>query len=150
MIVESIATCEKYFALNEKFKKAFDFLKKTPEDLTEGRYEISGDDIYAVVQSYVTKKEEECVFEGHRKYIDVQYMVSGKEFMEITDLSCVKSAVEYDGVKDLELFSTDEICHRIVMEPGKFAIFFPNDIHKGAIMYTDPSAIKKIIVKVRV
>ena len=150
MIVDNIVNCEKYYGVNDKFKKAFEFLKKAPSDLPAGRHEISGDEIYAVVQSYVTKKEEECICEGHRKYIDVQYMVLGNEFMKITDISSVKSEVVYDENKDLELFSNGEACDKIVMSPGKFAIFFPNDIHKGAIMYTNPSAIKKIIVKVRV
>ena len=150
MIVDNIVNCEKYYGVNDKFKKAFEFLAKAPSDLPAGRHEISGDEIFAVVQSYVTKNEEECICEGHRKYIDVQYMVSGNEFMKITDISSVKSEVMYDENKDLEIFSTGDTCDKIAMTPGKFAIFFPNDIHKGAIMYTNPSAIKKIIVKVRV
>ena len=150
MIVDNIVNCEKYCGVNDKFEKAFAFLKNAPADLPAGRHEISGDEIFAVVQSYITKNEDECICEGHRKYIDVQYMVSGNEFMKITDISSVKSEVAYDQNKYLEIFSNGEACDQVVMTPGKFAVFFPNDIHKGAIMYTNPSEIRKIIVKVRV
>jgi len=54
--------------------KALDFLKS--EDATalvDGKVEIDGDRVYAMVLSYDSRVEDDGpTFEAHRKYIDIQ------------------------------------------------------------------------------
>ena len=57
---------------------AFNFLTKNDFSKMEaGKYEIDKSDIYALVQSYETKVKEKGSWEGHRRYLDIQYMVEG-------------------------------------------------------------------------
>ena len=71
MIFDHIENAENYYGVHKNFKKAFEFIKKAlKEDLPEGKYEISGEELFASVQEYNTKKEEECKGETHKKYIN--------------------------------------------------------------------------------
>lgn len=149
MIIGNIKDCERYYGINDKFKKAFDFLKNISADIEIGKHIIDGDDIYASVMTYTTKEEKDCVIEAHRKYIDVQCMLSGSEIMEITDISKLKSSVPYNEETDVEFFAEGDGGERIIMEPGKFGIFYPEDLHKGAIMKGTPETVKKVVVKIK-
>ena len=64
----------------EPFQKAFDFLKNSDlEHMEVGRYEIDGDDIYAMIQKQTTAAPENKKAESHYKYIDIQYLIRGEE-----------------------------------------------------------------------
>ena len=68
-----------YFKNKERWDKAFTFLKNSDLSKLEiKRYDIDGDNLYAPVSEYLTKNEEDAKFEAHQKYIDIQYVVSGK------------------------------------------------------------------------
>ena len=34
-----------------------------------GKYEIKGDEVFAILQSYDTKEEADCKLEAHKKYV---------------------------------------------------------------------------------
>ena len=71
MVFDSIKNCELYYGVHKNFEKAFDFIKKaTAENLPVGKYELDGKDLYASVQEYTSKTEQESKFEGHRNYIE--------------------------------------------------------------------------------
>ena len=65
---------------------AYNFLKDfSGDNFKDGRYDIS-DGIYANICSYETKTRGNTMFEAHRKYIDIQYMLYGslkKKYMQI-------------------------------------------------------------------
>ncbi|WP_369461599.1 YhcH/YjgK/YiaL family protein [Thermoclostridium stercorarium] len=65
-----------------RFQKAFRFIREFHQNEKEdGRYEIDGNDVYALVQSYTTLPSDQCKWESHDKYIDIQYIVRGKEII---------------------------------------------------------------------
>ena len=66
--------------------------------------EIDGTKIYASVSEYTTKEYEDAKFEGHRKYIDIQYIVSGTESIEMADISKVTANTDYNENKDIEFY----------------------------------------------
>ena len=67
MLTTTIDHAEKYNYLGERFRKAFAFLRDTDFSvLSEGKVEIDGENIFAEVQEYVTKPENECRFESHK------------------------------------------------------------------------------------
>ncbi len=151
MIVDNIRNCEKYTTLNPKFQTAFEFIKKaTNENLPLGRYEFENGD-YAFIQEYVTKDEEDCIFEGHRKYIDIQYIISGVEVIKVADISKTTTKTDYDGEKDVQFFENCERAATTVIDEGEYGIFFPYDIHKpGMSLGGNKAPLKKIVVKVKV
>ncbi|MBK7541977.1 MAG: YhcH/YjgK/YiaL family protein [Candidatus Competibacteraceae bacterium] len=43
--------------------------------LAEGRHELAGDALFALVQDYHTKPQSEGFWEAHRRYTDLQFIV---------------------------------------------------------------------------
>lgn len=152
MIVDNLSNSKKYYVLSEKFEKAFEFIKKaTEENLHIGKYEIDGTEVYGLVQEYETKTEEQGKFEGHRKYIDIQYMISGIERIEVIDISKAKANTEYNDEKDIEFYDNNEKTGNVVLEAGEYAILYPNDIHKPGMTFgAKATNVRKIVVKVKI
>lgn len=151
MIVDTIENCRKYFETHCGFQKSFEFIKKaTEENLPAGKYDIDGDNVFASVQEYTSNYEQDGMFEGHRRYIDIQYIVSGIEVMEVMNISKAKVKTQYDTVKDIEFFENNKKADKLVLETGEYGIFFPSDIHKPGLCFEgSPDTVKKIIVKVK-
>ncbi len=151
MIADSLNNCEKYFGSHKNFEKSFGFIKKaTEENLPVGRYEIDGDEVFAFIQEYTSNYEENGKFEGHRKYIDIQYILSGIEVMDVVNISKATASVDYDAQKDIGFFVNNEKAARLVLESGEYGVFFPSDIHRPGLCFEgNPAPVKKIVVKVK-
>ena len=88
MVIDKIENSKLYVSLSEKIAKAFAYINKTDlSQLALGKYEIDNNDIFAFVQEYDTKDKSECKLEGHSKYIDIQYIISGVELIGVTSLT---------------------------------------------------------------
>ena len=150
MIFDTFKNKELYYCVNENFKKAFDFIEKAvSQNLAVGKYEIDSDKVYASVQEYETKDYDVAKFEGHRKYIDIQYIISGTECMEVIDISKAKSNTEYNETKDVIFFENNDFSKKCVVQDEEFVIFFTHDIHKPGVAFKNKkSNVKKIVVKV--
>lgn len=150
MIYDRLKNCEKYYVFGENFKKAFEFLKNTDlNSLKEGTYEILGEDVYANVQNIKPKSPDDKKWEVHRKYADIQYVISGKEKMGygiLDDFS--KITVPYDSQKDVE-FLEGEKFNFIDVSEGDFVIFFQSDVHAPMLQVNNCTEVKKVIVKIR-
>ncbi|HLP72845.1 MAG TPA: YhcH/YjgK/YiaL family protein [Bacteroidales bacterium] len=140
-----------YFKNKERWDKAFKFLSL--HDLTKlevKRIDIDGNNLYATVTEYLSKNEGEGKFEVHRKYADIQYVISGLEQIGIAPLSAKKETVTpYDETKDIEFMTVaDSAYHKAT--PGNFFIFFPSEIHKpGMKADSIQTQVKKVVVKVK-
>lgn len=152
MIFDNIKNCEMYYGVNPKFKKAFEFIEKAvKENLETGKYEISGKEIYASIQSYDSKLKDNAKFEGHKNYIDIQYIVEGREMMGTLEISKAVIKGEYNPEKDVMFYEDSEIASYCITEQGDFCIFYPHDIHcPGVSLNNMPSGVKKIVVKVHI
>lgn len=150
MIVDKITNFALYTALHENLPKAFDFIKRAlEENLPAGRYEIEGDALYASVQEYETHAAEEAKFEGHRRYIDLQFVVSGTESIDVIDIEKAETVAEYDPAIEAAFYHAKQTPHSCTLSDGDFAILFPHDLHSPGI-HADgaPCKMKKIIVKI--
>ena len=73
-------------------------------DLAPGRHEIDGEEVYASVQRHFTKPVAERQYESHRKYIDIQYIHTGREIMYWAPLPLLtKVTMPYDEKGDAGL-----------------------------------------------
>ena len=150
MIFDNMKNCALYYGANKNFEKAFDFIKyAVSENLPVGKYELDSTQVYASVQEYETKLPENGKFEGHRNYIDIQYVVSGAEAIDVMDVGKAVAKTEYDPVKDFQLYENSENCNKCAIEAGEYGIFFPHDIHKPGMAYGEIAPVKKIVVKVK-
>jgi YhcH/YjgK/YiaL family protein len=140
-----------YFLNKDRWDKAFKFLKDSDLSKLElKRYDIDGDYLFATVSEYLTKNEETTNFEAHRKYIDIQYVIMGKEIMNIAPLSTVKDIViSYDDSKDIEFVTVDKVVNHLAT-PGRLFIFFPDDAHRPGLKDEVSSQVRKIVIKLKI
>ena len=146
MIIDTLANLEFYKGLNEQLYEGLKFLKETDVTaLPVGRYEIDGDAVFALVQAYETHLPEECRWEAHYTYTDIQYVVEGSERMGWKTLDGVVKTE--DRPEDDVYFFESEGDH-FVLHAGQFAVFTPQDAHRPGMAVDEPAPIKKIVVKV--
>ena len=152
MLTTNLLLAEQYDYLSDKFKKAFAFLRETDlASLPVGNVPIDGEEVYANVQSYTTMTVEECPFESHRAYFDLQYVVEGEESFGYEPLNNLTPSMEYDSERDLILYEEPSESGAIILKAGDFAIVPPEDGHAPRRMTKKgPCQVKKIVVKVRV
>ena len=149
MIVDKIENSDLYKNLSEKIKKSFDYIKQTNlKNLKSGRYDIDGDNIFALISEYQTKTESEGKLEAHRKYIDVQYVIEGEELMGYAPLGNQQTLEPYKEENDIVFFRGDKLFIKVAK--GMFAIFFPEDVHMPGIQVRKKSPVKKLVIKVKV
>jgi biofilm protein TabA len=140
-----------YFRNRERWNQAFLFLKNNDLSKFEvKRYDIDGDNLYAAVNEYITKNKENADFEAHKKYIDIQYIISGKEFIGVAPMAMKKEIlVPYDATKDIEFFTVTDGAEYNAL-PDRFFIFFPSDAHRPNLKDKENSLVRKVVVKVKV
>ena len=134
--------------LVSRLQAGFNYLQQT--DLTNtpaGTVQIDGDRVFAMIQEYNTKPRAQGFWESHRKYIDIQYVVSGTEHMGYANLAQL-TAGPYDESKDL-------IVHEgsgsfVLLPAGMFTLLFPEDAHMPQIAVDSPHPVKKVVIKVAV
>ena len=150
MIIDNIKNYKRYTSLHKNFQAAFDFIQKAlKENLSAGKYEIDGEALFAVVQEYETHPAEGAKFEGHRRYIDLQFIASGRERMDVIDASKAETITEYDAAIEAGFFMPKDTPWSGVLTDGDFAIFMPWDLHSPGLRADGvPCRVKKIIVKI--
>ncbi len=148
MIIDSFPGLERYYSINPGFEKAFKFLRQQElEDLAEGRHEIDGNNVYALVTEKPGKDAEDAKLEVHDAYIDIQILVKGQEAMGYLDRRfCEEVHTPYNAEKDIAFYKEEPEVY-FTLEPGNMAIFFPHDAHAPMI---GEGLIRKIVVKVKI
>ena len=149
MIIDVLQNSFLYEGLNEKFRKAFKYLDETDfTALEKGKYEVEGENIFAIVNEYETKDKHECEAEAHKKHIDIQYVVKGTEMFGYVPLTTQKPIVDYDETNDVALYKED--VSYLKLEAGMFIVFFPTDIHQPEVREFEPVTVKKVVVKIKI
>jgi biofilm protein TabA len=133
-------------------RRAFEFLRgRDLLQLPEGRVEIDGDRVFALIQRYETVRTDAPKFEYHRKYIDVQFIARGEEIIGWAPAERMRVTAAYDAGKDI-CFGTiaERMWTPVHLQAGQLMVLWPEDAHapKGAAGV--PSSAMKIVVKVAV
>jgi YhcH/YjgK/YiaL family protein len=117
--------------------------------MADGRYDIDGDDVFALVQSYDTVPLSEKKYESHRVYADIQYIAEGSEIIYYAPTDELVPTMAYDAAWDCILYTDPAAATPLLMEPGRFAIFYARDGHKPGCVHNTASRMKKVVIKVR-
>lgn len=149
MILDRIENASMYASINANLQKGFDFLTQ-PDliSLVNGRHDIEGNEVFALVSEYDSKEHADCRLEAHRTYTDIQYIVSGREAIGYASLGAQEILVEFNADKDIVFFTGDTT--PLNLEAGMFAVFFPQDVHRPCMQINGPEKVKKIVVKVKI
>ena len=146
MILDSILNADRYKNFGRVYE-ALSFLQKNDfTNVAPGRYSLDGDDLYYMVQEYETEMERESA-EAHKKYIDIQLLISGEEVIEWAPLEIEKEVIEENPEKDYTFFKCN--AQRQIFKNGQFMIFYPEDIHKPCVAVKNPTKCKKVVVKIK-
>ena len=148
MIVDTLDRAPLYEPLHPRFKAAFDFLRDTDLlALPPGRTEIDGDNLFALTQSYETQPIQGGTLEAHRKYIDIQVVISGEEYIGYAPLADQPPVDAFDTEKDIGFYQGGGSFIRI--SAGMFAVFYPPDAHLPGRHIETPAHVKKVVLKVK-
>ena len=149
--IDKKALAISWFKNKERWNSAFAFLKNTDlSKLDLKRQDIDGNNLYVSVTEYNTKDEKETRFEAHRKYIDIQYVVSGKEMIGVAPLASKDTVLqEYDAAKDIEYMKVKEK-KLLLATPENFFIFFPENAHMPSVKADSVTPVRKVVIKVLV
>ena len=150
MIIGMIKDAARYEVLSGRIAEALKWLQTVDTDvLQEGKNPIRGEDIFCSVHFYDTTGADSRPWEGHRKYIDIHFIIKGEEIIGISPIDAMQIKKDYDAQTDfIEFEGTAQ--QQILLKEGMFLIAFPEDIHKTALQVVpgQACAVKKGIIKV--
>lgn len=135
----------------EGLEEAFQFLEKAEtKSLPEGKHLLQGEDMFASVAFPTTQPAEERKYEAHKKYIDVQFLYSGTEAIRVTPIQGLTVATPFDVQKDIVFYEHNRNFETVVLRPGRFAVFFPEDAHMPLCQQEGIQKLHKVVVKISV
>ena len=135
--------------IKELCTSAYDFIVNKAEGAAVGKYDLENG-VYVSVQEYTTKARSEAKYEAHKKFIDIQMILSGKELIAVSPIEKMTISDEYNEEKDFMLFHHNDECTDYVLEAGDFLILYPQDVHMPGVCVNEKSPVRKIVVKVPV
>lgn len=137
----------------EVIRKALFFLHEHDfNSMDDGVYPIDGKKSYAILQRYTTRPSESAKPEAHRQYVDIQYLVEGREELGWCPLNPeLREHTKYDIDKDIIFYERLVPGSSVILEEGSFAVLYPADVHRpcGAV-HGDPMPVTKVVVKIAV
>ena len=147
---------------DSKFEKAFLYIQKL-QDKNSNEYKsisntkvdecnkiVLNENCFILEQSYITKDKENCLFESHKKYIDIQYMFEGDEIMEVENVNNLEVASAYDEKLDYAKHFQSTSSSILKIKETEMAIFYPNDAHMPCIKIDKNKKIIKAVFKILV
>ena len=149
-VKDSLARIGDYAKLGPQFAKAVEFLqRKDLMRLPNGRYELDGENAYAMVQEATLKPWGTGRPEVHREYFDIQLPLSGEETIGVGRFDPAVPG-DFDGEKDIGFYDDAQV-EPLTLRPGEFAILFPETCAHAPCCSEDAAGmmIRKIVVKVR-
>lgn len=131
---------------------ALKFLRTCPDNQPDGTVEIDGRNVFAIIQSYETKNEHDAPrFEAHRKYIDIQFLLSGRELMGWAPISALTVTEPYNSEKDILFGTVPDASNSFTSFTARQAIvLFPSDAHAPGLAQSAPQPVKKVVIKMLV
>ncbi len=113
------------------------------------QYSIDGNEVFAIVQEYITRERKEIKWEAHRNYIDVQFISGGKESIGYAPIEELTLTEDYSGHNDIAFYNGPENFTNISLSEGMFAILFPGEGHLPCCINEVATNVKKIVFKIK-
>lgn len=151
MILDNLSQAKLYTPLSPHYEKSFAWLRKFDGKLKDARYDIDGDKAYAMVQRYSTQPLSKLKMESHRKYIDLQYVHSGKETILWSPIEMLPDVtMQYEAEGDAALYKVVPTATPLRLGPGQFTLLYPADGHAPRGEWDGPSDVVKVVIKIAV
>ena len=126
MIIDHLHHAQQFHVLGIGIRAGLDFLARPDlSTLEKGRYDLpNSGGSYAVVQEHETRLRAQAKWEAHRKMLDLQFMIRGRELMGYADISKLNMGEYHDD---------DDYClgegegEWLQLDGQRFMILFPQD-----------------------
>lgn len=149
MVTDRLANADLYRSLSPRIAAALKYVESTDfAGLADGRYDVDGDNVFALVQRYSSKPLAEGRWEAHRQHIDLQLVVSGLEQIGYVSIDQL-IAEPYDEDRDLTWLSGDA-GQWIMVPAGHFMLLWPGDAHMPQVQVGKSNEVLKVVVKIKV
>ena len=145
MILDVISNLENYRQLFPRFEAYQEYLTKMNE-LLEGKYDLGEGEFFSIM-SGETRELESAQYEFHQKYLDLQIMLEGSEFMQWQNLDKVDQ-LNFDAESDIGFGTGPGTL--IEIPQNSFYIVYPQDAHMPGLHVEEPAQFKKAVFKVKV
>ena len=145
MIVCPWKDIKKYAALLPGIEEAFDAVNALTEYENKKTYPLSNDNRFFVA-AQSTKPVD--VAEAHRNYLDIQYIVKGKEVVGWADLDACRIQGEFNEAKDIGKYEGP--FEYLTINEGICYVAFPEDAHMPGRHLDVPNDFVKVVVKLKV
>ncbi len=116
--------------------------------LESGRYPVADSETFILIQRYTSRNRAQSVWESHRKFIDVQYVVAGEELMGYQTIDALSVSKPYDAASDAALYTGEGLM--VHAGAGTVALFFPQDGHMPGVAVSTGVPILKVVAKLPV
>lgn len=141
---------DRNFDIKDRIYNAIDFVSQIDiSNVSMGKH-IIDDKSFFIVQEYTTKNIENCRLESHKKYVDVQWIVKGKEKIAISALNDLIIEEQYDAETDVAFWKAPNHMQECVLCDGSYVILYPHDGHMPCIEVGGPQRVKKIVIKIKI
>lgn len=128
--------------------EVWQWIDRKASQIPDGIYPLRGDDLFVNVHGYTTLPPTEARFESHRRYVDLQYMIEGQEYIDCHPTGPLSADGSYDEDKDLLFHRPAQPQISLPMTPGAFAVFYPEDAHRPKVHMDTPAPLRKLVVKI--
>lgn len=147
MIVDRLENISRYKGLYPSLDLALNYIQDHLVEMPD-HVELDGDQVYGNNFTYETLPDQDCFFEAHRQFADIQIIRQGRERIAVSPvdrLTAYESHPERDfwALKGEEYFSLN-------LDPGLFLIVLPGDAHKLKMQVEGAEQVTKTVFKVRV
>ena len=153
MIVGTLDSIQTQIVQRPSIMAALAYLQELDlETIQDGRYEVQDDRIFSIIQSYLTEMTADSVeVEGHRKYIDVYWMLAGSDQFGWIPTNKLEDLPKYDADKDVwKKVVKAPMLSYITLTQDDVAVLFPEDAHVAQLAVKEPATARKVILKVAV
>ncbi len=146
MIFDRLEIQNRYASVGANIAAGLAFLQRRNFIMeTVHRIDLDGDALYVLIQEFDSKPAEQGVWEAHRRYIDIHYLVSGRERILYAPLSRMTIG---DYVPEKDFLPLTGAGMALDLVPGDFAIFFPGEPHMPGLAAEQAGVVKKVVVKI--
>ncbi len=151
MIYDNLSNIDLYKGLSTDIYTGLLFLNQVKSDIENGTYLLNSK-VKAIVSEYETTKVNECGYEAHKRFIDIQCVLKGEERVACLPIERLKETKPYSEEIDAAFYIADVNIQPLYLslQPGYFAIFFPQDGHMPQLCVDEPRLVKKVVVKVEI
>ena len=136
--------------LFEKLTEALDYIQNLDKStLTPGKHEVNDEFFYNYME-YEAKEPTDSIYEAHKNYVDIQYIVEGQERVDVSFEAYMELDTPYDAEKDIMFFKNPTESFSRILGADEYIIVLPHELHKPGQKVGENGNVKKIVGKVRV